>query len=169
MQSKVQMSAGRGVVLSLILVVVLTGAVAVPTAYEVIQGYGFPIGILPKGVTHYDLDESSGKFNAYMNGSCSFSLEGSYQLKYSSVISGYIYKDKLTNLSGVKVKVLFVWLNIVEVRRNADKLEFSVGIASADFGIENFFICPQCGCGLDCNGLDGDTDNLRADPLVSSI
>ncbi|GFQ04124.1 uncharacterized protein at5g01610 [Phtheirospermum japonicum] len=144
---------------------------AVLTAYDVIQSYDFPVGILPKGVTHYDLDASSGKFNAYLNGSCSFSLEGSYQLKYKSRISGYIYKDKLTDLSGVSVKVLFLWLNIVEVRRKGDNLQFSVGIASAEFGIDNFFICPQCGCGLNCNNLDEGLKkgNLRSNPFVSSI
>lgn len=135
------------------------------------QAYGFPAGILPKGVTHYDLDESTGKFSVYWNGTCSFSLEGSYQLKYNSVISGYIYKNKLTKLSGVSVKVLFVWLNIVEVRRKGDNLEFSVGIASAQFPIDNFFVCPQCGCGLNCNSLDEglNGESRMSDPLVSSI
>ncbi|CAL5357660.1 unnamed protein product [Camellia sinensis] len=121
------------------------------SAYEVLQSYDFPEGLLPEGVTGYDLDTSSGKFNAYLNGSCSFSLEGSYQLKYKSTISGYIAKDRLTSLTGISVKVLFLWLNIVEVVRSGDELEFSVGIASANFGIDNFEICPQCGCGLDCN------------------
>ncbi|EYU42224.1 hypothetical protein ABFS82_O001500 [Erythranthe guttata] len=116
-----------------------------PTAYEAIESYGFPVGILPKGVTHYDLDTCSGKFNAYLNGSCSFSLEGSYELKYKPEISGYIYKDKLTNLSGVSVKLYFVWLNIVEVKKTSgENLEFSVGIASADFPIINFYVCPNC-------------------------
>lgn len=144
---------------------------AAPTAYEVIQSYGFPMGVLPKGVTHYDLDASTGKFNAYFNGSCSFSLEGSYQLRYKSTISGYIYKNKLTNLSGVSVKVLFLWLNIVEVRRKGDNLEFSVGIASAEFSLDNFFVCPQCGCGLNCNNLEGDWNrqSLRNNILVSSF
>lgn len=153
------MAVAAAVVLSLLIL-----AAAAPTAYDVIEAYNFPVGILPKGVTHYDLDESTGKFMAYWNGSCSFSLEGSYQLSYNSVISGYMYRDKLTNLSGVKVKVLFVWLSIVEVRRKGDNLEFSVGIASADFAIDNFFVCPQCGCGLDCNSL-----GITSDPLVSSI
>ncbi|CAL5437278.1 unnamed protein product [Camellia sinensis] len=121
------------------------------SAYEVLQSYDFPEGLLPEGVTGYDLDTSSGKFNAYLNGSCSFSLEGSYQLKYKSTISGYIAKDRLTSLTGISVKVLFLWLNIVDVVRSGDELEFSVGIASANFGIDNFEICPQCGCGLDCN------------------
>ncbi|OMO63860.1 Ribosomal protein S4e [Corchorus capsularis] len=121
-----------------------------PSAYEILEGYNFPIGILPKGVLNYDLDESTGRFHAYLNGSCSFSLEGSYQLKYKSTISGYVSNNKLRDLSGVSVKVLFLWLNIVEVTRHGDQLEFSVGIASASFPIDNFYECPQCGCGLDC-------------------
>ncbi|KAL7125644.1 hypothetical protein ABFS83_14G130400 [Erythranthe nasuta] len=132
----------------------LSATATAPTAYEAIESYGFPVGILPKGVTRYDLDTSSGKFNAYLNGSCSFSLEGSYELKYKPEISGYIYKDKLTNLSGVSVKLYFVWLNIVEVKISGQNLEFSVGIASADFPIINFYVCPQCGCGLNCSNFD---------------
>lgn len=156
---------------ALSLIFLAAAAAAVPTAYEVIQSYGFPMGVLPKGVTHYDLDASTGKFNAYLNGSCSFSLEGSYQLRYKSRISGYIYNNKLTDLSGVSVKVLFLWLNIVEVRRKGDNLEFSVGIASAEFSIDNFFVCPQCGCGLNCNNLGEGwkRQSLRSDVLVSSF
>ncbi|KAJ9171799.1 hypothetical protein P3X46_015113 [Hevea brasiliensis] len=124
-----------------------------PTAYEVLAGYNFPIGILPKGATGYELDTGTGKFLAYLNGSCSFALEGSYQLKYKSTISGYISQNKLTKLTGISVKVLFLWLNIVEVVRNGDDLGFSVGIASANFPIDNFYVCPQCGCGLNCNNV----------------
>lgn len=121
------------------------------SAYDVLESFDFPVGLLPKGATGYDLDKSTGKFSAYFDGSCSFSLEGSYQLRYKSTIRGHIAKDKLSNLSGVSVKVLFLWLNIVEVVRKGNKLEFSVGIVSADFTIDNFEISPQCGCGLNCN------------------
>ncbi|MBA0772646.1 hypothetical protein Gotri_007989 [Gossypium trilobum] len=121
-----------------------------PSAYDVLQGYNFPVGLLPKGVIKYDLDESTGRFHAYLNDTCSFSLEGSYQLKYKSTISGIISNNRLKDLSGISVKVFFVWLNIVEVISDDDELEFSVGIASASFPIDNFYECPQCGCGLDC-------------------
>ncbi|KAB5569468.1 hypothetical protein DKX38_003261 [Salix brachista] len=134
-----------------------------PTTYDVISEYNFPIGILPKGVTGYELDKTTGRFLAYLNGSCSFSLEGSYQLKYKSTISGYISENRLTDLTGVSVKILFFWLNIVEVVRNGDELEFSVGVASASFGIDNFYECPQCGCGFDCNNVERAT-TLRSDP-----
>lgn len=130
------------------------------------------MGLLPKGVKGYDLDKTTGKFNLYLNGSCSFSLEGSYQIKYKSTISGHIEQDKLTNLSGISVKVLFLWLNIVEVDKNEDELAFSVGIASANFPIDNFYICPQCGCGLDCNSVGNKglfLRKIRRNPFVSFV
>ncbi|XP_006305628.2 uncharacterized protein LOC17897257 [Capsella rubella] len=137
-----------------------------PTAYTLLQSYNFPVGILPKGVVSYDLDKSTGKFHAYFNNSCSFALQGSYQLDYKSTISGYISQNKLTKLTGVKVKVLFLWLNIVEVIRNGDELEFSVGITSANFAIDEFYESPQCGCGFDCKSIK---ENLGRNPFVSSV
>uniref|UniRef100_A0A5B7ARZ5 DUF538 domain-containing protein n=1 Tax=Davidia involucrata TaxID=16924 RepID=A0A5B7ARZ5_DAVIN len=139
------------------------------TAYEVLEDYNFPVGILPKGITGYDLDESTGKFSAYWNGSCSFSIEGSYQLNYKSTIKGYMSKGKLSSLEGVKVKLLFLWVSIVEVDRRGDDLEFSVGITSAGFSIDNFEESPQCGCGFDCVNDNGQVSKLRTNPFgVSS-
>ncbi|KAK0582761.1 hypothetical protein LWI29_029270 [Acer saccharum] len=119
------------------------------TVYQVLQGYDFPVGIIPKGATGYKLDNSTGKFSLYLNGSCSFSID-SYKLKYMSTITGVIKKDKLSSLSGIKVKVLILWLSISEVIRDDDELDFSVGIASADFPVNNFEESPTCGCGFDC-------------------
>ncbi|GLT79021.1 hypothetical protein SLA2020_505340 [Shorea laevis] len=138
-----------------------------PTAYEVLGNYNFPIGILPKGVLDYDLDSSSGKFSAFLNGSCSFSLEGSYQLRYKSTIKGYISRGRLSRLEGVSVKLFFMWIDIVEVLRRGDHLEFSVGITGADFPLDNFEECPQCGCGLNCNNQQ--VRETRTNPLLSSF
>ncbi|CAH8305326.1 unnamed protein product [Eruca vesicaria subsp. sativa] len=140
-----------------------------PTAYTLLQSYNFPVGILPKGVLSYDLDKSTGRFHAYFDKSCTFSLQGSYQLDYKSTISGVISENKITRLTGVKVRVLFLWLNIVEVIRNGDELEFSVGITSANFGIEEFYESPQCGCGFDCNGLRLESESLGRNSFVSSV
>ncbi|KAF5463376.1 hypothetical protein F2P56_019295, partial [Juglans regia] len=137
-----------------------------PSAYEVLKDYNFPIGILPKGVQGYDLEPSSGKFSAELNGSCSFSLEGSYQLKYKSTIKGHISEGKLSSLEGVSVKLFLFWVDIVEVQRKGDSLGFSVGIAGADFPIDNFEESPQCGCGLNCN--DVQPKEVRTNPIFSS-
>lgn len=132
------------------------------TAYQALREYDFPTGLLPEGVTGYELDKSTGKFNAYLGVSggstCNFKLEG-YELKYKSTITGVISKDKIKDLKGISVKVLFLWFNIGEVTRDGDDLRFSVGIASANFGVENFEESPRCGCGFDC--VDGDGVKLR--------
>lgn len=137
------------------------------SVHEVLKDYNFPVGLLPKDVVGYDLDPSTGNFSAYFDGSCSFSLEGSYQLKYKPTIKGYISKGKLATLEGVSVKLLFLWVDIVEVQRNGDNIGFSVGIAGADFPVDNFEECPQCGCGLNCG--DGQIKEVRTNPSVSSF
>ncbi|KAG7553237.1 hypothetical protein ISN45_Aa06g037810 [Arabidopsis thaliana x Arabidopsis arenosa] len=151
---------------SLVAAVAVAAESDTPTAYSLLQSYNFPVGILPKGVVAYDLDTTTGKFHAYFNDSCSFSLVGSYQLNYKSTISGYISENKLKKLTGIKVKVLFLWLNIVEVIRNGDEMEFSVGITSANFAIQEFLESPQCGCGFECK--DSKLDVFERNPFVSS-
>ncbi|CAL5187982.1 unnamed protein product [Lathyrus oleraceus] len=105
---------------------------AKPTAYEALRNINFPEGFLPQGVTRYELDESSGNFHADLNGSCRFSLQ---------------------DLRGINVTVLFLWVNILEVVRKGDDLDFSVGFATTPFPLDSFFDSPQCGCGLDCDIL----------------
>ncbi|KAJ6686625.1 T31J12.3 PROTEIN-RELATED [Salix purpurea] len=137
-----------------------------PTVYEVLQEYGFPIGLLPTGATSYELDKSTGKFTVHLNSTCSFKID-SYELKYRSTIEGVIAKEKLSKLSGIQVKVLVLWLSIAEVIRDVDELEFSVGIASADFPASNFDECPACGCGFGCE--DVSLRKIRVNrPLSSS-
>ncbi|KAM1449566.1 hypothetical protein PS2_008206 [Malus domestica] len=124
-------------------------AADVLTVYEALEEYDFPVGILPKGALSYKLDSSTGKFSVYLNSTCTFSID-SYKLKYKSTIKGVIKTDKISSLSGIQVKVLFLWLSITTVTRDDDELKFSVGIGSANFPVSNFYESPTCGCGFDC-------------------
>ncbi|KAL8089347.1 hypothetical protein AgCh_038966 [Apium graveolens] len=126
-------------------------SISTPSVYDVLQQYNFPVGLLPGGITRYELDTNTGKFKVYLDGTCEFNVQD-YTLKYKSTISGTISNNELKDLSGISVKVLLFWLNIGEVSRDGDTLEFSVGIVSADFEVDNFVESPQCGCGFDCNG-----------------
>ena len=135
------------------------------TAYEVLEDYNFPVGLLPKGVKGYDLNITTGKFSAYFNDTCSFSLESSYQLKYMPTIEGYISNGKLSTLEGIYVRVFFMWMQIVEILRYRDELFFSVGVLFSVFPIDYFEESPQCGCGFQCGG--GQVRKPRINPFVS--
>lgn len=132
------------------------------TAYDLLEEYGFPMGLLPKGAIGYTLNRETGQFSVYFEKTCSFTIE-SYTLSYKSTISGVISNNRLYKLKGISVKIVILWLSIVEVSRNGGDIDFSVGITSASFGAENFLECPQCGCGFDCD------TKLRLNGDVSSI
>lgn len=130
------------------------------SAYDLLMEYGFPMGLLPKGAIGYSLNRETGQFSVYFEKTCNFVIE-SYTLSYKSTISGVISQNRLYKLKGVSVKILLLWLNIVEVSRKGNDIDFSVGITSAGFGVENFLECPQCGCGFDCDNhlrLNGDVE-----------
>ncbi|CAN8306388.1 unnamed protein product [Cochlearia groenlandica] len=120
--------------------------------YEVLQKYKLPRGILPHGVTDYELNTNSGRFIVYFNGTCQFPID-TYKLKYDSTISGVITPGHVRQLRGVSIKVLFFWLNLEHVARDGDELDFSVGVASEELPVRNFVDSPKCGCGFYCTNL----------------
>ncbi|XP_031490602.1 uncharacterized protein LOC116257766 [Nymphaea colorata] len=124
------------------------------SAYEILESYNFPRGILPKGVKSYVLKDD-GSFVVQFGGSCKFQIEAGYTLDYKSRITGVLKYGSLKNLQGVSVKILFFWLGISEVDRGEGNLDFYVGPLSASFGLSNFYESPQCGCGFDCDDVNG--------------
>ncbi|CAN6458298.1 unnamed protein product [Victoria cruziana] len=135
------------------------------SAYEILESYNFPRGILPKGVKSYVLNED-GSFTVRFDGSCKFEIEAGYTLDYKSKITGVLKYGSLKNLQGVSVKVLFFWLGISEVDRGEGHLDFYVGPLSASFDLSNFFESPQCGCGFDCDDVNGGS-NSKASIAIS--
>lgn len=120
------------------------------TAYEALEDYNFPIGLLPQGVSSYDLNSNTSKFSVYFNDTCSFPLESSYHLKYNPIVTGYISNGKLTSLEGIYAGLFSLWKEIVEIDRNGDDLVFTVGLWSSVFPMDYFNQSPQCGCGFSC-------------------
>jgi hypothetical protein len=118
-----------------------------PTAYEVLASYGFPDGLLPRIVENsgedYSLDDN-GAFKLRLEKICKFTFPNSYEVRYSSRITGLISQDKLRNLSGISVHILYVWWNIDVITVNGDNLVFQVGPFSASFAANNFDDNPMC-------------------------
>jgi hypothetical protein len=127
-----------------------SGNSTTPTAYEMLERYDFPRGILPEGVQRYEL-RPDGSFEVFLSGrSCEFRVGDRYLLRYDRRITGTAREGSIRALQGVSVKVLFVWLGITEVDRSGDLLSFLVGPLAASFPSRNFADSPRCQCGFDC-------------------
>ncbi|KAI3506605.1 hypothetical protein L1887_21165 [Cichorium endivia] len=115
-----------------------------PSAYDVIKRYNLPIGLLPEGVTGYNLDPNSGEFSIDLSSSCGVHA-GKYKIKYSPTVTGTISENRIEGLGGVKVKIALFWIGIENVNRNGDQLEFQIGsFATKDFPVEEFDKSPEC-------------------------
>ncbi|PWA69558.1 hypothetical protein CTI12_AA297290 [Artemisia annua] len=114
------------------------------SAYEVLQSYNLPVGVLPAGVAGYTLDSNSGQFWVNLTNECKFN-EGGHKIKYESIITGVITQNNLGDLDGVKVKTAFFWSSIKNVNRDQDQLGFKVGIfGTKSFPISDFSYSPEC-------------------------
>lgn len=122
------------------------------TAYDVLQRFNFPIGILPLGVTGYLLTDE-GSFEVYwgnMKDGCTFSVnEGEYELKYKQEITGTLKTGVIGDLKGVSVKFLFLWVGITDVvvDDGEDEIRFYVGPLYKSFPRDNFADSLRCDFG----------------------
>ena len=120
------------------------------SVYDFLKEYGLPVGLLPEGVTGFELDRTTGKFSVSLSDNCTYS-EGKYQLKYESTVKGFMSKGKLSGLEGISLKFYDVWMNIVEILRRGNSVDFCTGVSKAAFSAEYFEESPQCGCGMNCS------------------
>uniref|UniRef100_A0A0D9XQP5 Uncharacterized protein n=1 Tax=Leersia perrieri TaxID=77586 RepID=A0A0D9XQP5_9ORYZ len=139
-----------------------TTSTSTPTAYEMVERYGFPRGILPEGVDSYAL-RPDGSFEVLLSavsvsgdgnsGDCEFRVGdgGAYLLRYGRRVAGNAREGSIRELEGVSVKVVFAWLGIGRVDAAGGELRFFVGPFSASFPATNFAECPRCRCGFDCS------------------
>ncbi|KAL6660541.1 hypothetical protein ACP70R_001576 [Stipagrostis hirtigluma subsp. patula] len=106
------------------------------TAYEMLEQYEFPRGILPEGVTGYVL-RPDGSLEVYLQGDCNLHA-GKTKIHYSSRIAGNIQSRLIHGLEGVKVKMEFSWIGIDQVDRADNQVYFHHGMFSKSFAIEKF-------------------------------
>ena len=114
-----------------------------PSAYEMLERYNFPRGILPAGVQGYEL-RPDGAFEVYFPRRCEFLLARRWLVRYDASVSGSVADGKLTALQGISVKVVFLWLGVAEVDRAGDKLSFYIGPVATSFPLGDFAESPRC-------------------------
>ncbi|KAJ4968661.1 hypothetical protein NE237_015362 [Protea cynaroides] len=112
--------------------------------YDVLRSHGLPIGLLPKGVTEFSLDES-GRFEVHLDQSCNAKFEN--EVHYERNVSGFLSYGQIGALSGVSAQELFLWFPVKGIRvdiPSSGLIYFDVGVIYKQFSLSLFEIPPDC-------------------------
>lgn len=94
---------------------------------ELLKEHDLPIGIFPRDATNYEFNEQTGKLVVYIPQVCEVGYRDSSVLRFSTSVSGYLEKGKLTDIEGMKTKVL-IWAKVTTITSEGSKLHFSAGM-----------------------------------------
>ncbi|GMH30980.1 hypothetical protein Nepgr_032823 [Nepenthes gracilis] len=112
--------------------------------YDVLSSHGLPVGLLPKGVKNYTLDDS-GRFDAYLDQACNAKFES--ELYYDRKLSGWLSYGQIGNLSGISAQELFLWFPVMGIRVDVPSsglIHFDVGVVHKQFSLSMFETPPNC-------------------------
>jgi ABC-type transport system involved in multi-copper enzyme maturation permease subunit len=112
--------------------------------YEVLENHGLPMGIFPKGVNEFNIDED-GKFWVHLDQACNAKFEN--ELHYDRNVSGSLVYGKIDSLTGLKAQDLFLWFPVMSIRVDVPTtglIYFDVGAAFKQFSLSLFETPPEC-------------------------
>ncbi|PIN08013.1 hypothetical protein CDL12_19411 [Handroanthus impetiginosus] len=112
--------------------------------YEVLKVHGLPMGLLPKGVKNFSLD-NSGKFEVHLDSACIAQFEN--ELHYDMNVSGTLRFGQIDGLSGISAQDLFLWFPVIEIRvdiPSSGLIYFDVGVVSKQFSLSSFETPRDC-------------------------
>ncbi|KAK7843717.1 uncharacterized protein CFP56_012031 [Quercus suber] len=94
---------------------------------ELLKEYDMAVGIFPRDATNYEFTEATGKLIVYIPAVCEVGYKDSSVLRFSTVVSGYLEKGKLTDIDGIKTKVM-IWVKVTAISSDGSKLHFTAGL-----------------------------------------
>ena len=97
---------------------------------DLLREYNLPPGLFPQNMTCYEFDESKSKLIVYLPSACEISFKDSSVVRYATRVKGTLQRGKLTNIEGMKTKVL-VWVKVTSVSvegYKSDKVWFTAGV-----------------------------------------
>ncbi|GAB4830356.1 hypothetical protein Ancab_019995 [Ancistrocladus abbreviatus] len=112
--------------------------------YDALRYHGLPMGLLPKGVKNYTLDDN-GRFEVYLDQACNAKFES--ELHYDRNVSGRLSFGQMGNLSGISAQELFLWFPVKGIRvdiPSSGLIYFDVGVVHKQFSLSLFESPPDC-------------------------
>ncbi|KAL5562215.1 hypothetical protein UlMin_031962 [Ulmus minor] len=114
------------------------------SVYDVLKAHGLPMGLLPKGVRDFEIDES-GRFQVHLDQACNAKFES--ELHYDRNVSGTLSYGQIVALSGISAQDLFLWFPVKEIRVDIPSsgiIYFDVGVVFKQFSLSLFETPPDC-------------------------
>lgn len=97
---------------------------------DLLQDYDLPPGLFPKNATNYDFDEVRSKLTVYIPSICEVGFKDSSVVRYSTRVSGFLLRGKLTGIEGMKTKVV-LWVKVTTISVDgprSSKVHFTAGV-----------------------------------------
>ncbi|CAL1361719.1 unnamed protein product [Linum trigynum] len=113
--------------------------------YDVLKAKGLPMGLLPKGVTDFKIDESSGDFEVHLDQACNAKFEN--ELHYDCNVTGKLSYGQIESLSGISAKELFLWFQVKSIQVDVSDsgiICFDVGVVVKKFSVSLFELPKDC-------------------------
>ncbi|XP_065875641.1 uncharacterized protein [Euphorbia lathyris] len=164
--------------LSVILLLLLSIAISIPcvnpreedslSAYDVLRNHGLPIGLLPKGVKDFIIDDT-GRFEVHLDQACNAKFEN--ELHYDKNVSGTLTYGQIGALSGISAQELFLWFPVKGIRVDVPSsglIYFDVGVVSKQFSLSLFEKPRDCMAVRDGQREDIETGKLIAEAVFKS-
>ncbi|KAL2940768.1 hypothetical protein RDABS01_029118 [Bienertia sinuspersici] len=117
-----------------------------PDVHDILTRFNLPKGILPNAVKSYSLSSQDGSFTVKMKHPCYVSFPDDQIVYYDKLIKGKLSFGRVSHVSGIQAKKLFVWLPVtgMEMDMDSDMVEFYVGAFSQKLPANQFQTVPSC-------------------------
>ncbi|KAJ1691866.1 hypothetical protein LUZ63_016021 [Rhynchospora breviuscula] len=121
--------------------------------HDLLPKYGLPAGLLPDAVKSYSLSDD-GTFEIQLSSSSCYVHFPSNLVYLDSTIKGDLSYGRISNLSGIQAKKLFLWVTVTAIVAHPDQnsVEFQVGFLSQSLPDSEFQSIPRCKSSVACRG-----------------
>uniref|UniRef100_A0A7N0T3H4 Uncharacterized protein n=1 Tax=Kalanchoe fedtschenkoi TaxID=63787 RepID=A0A7N0T3H4_KALFE len=95
---------------------------------ELLKEYEIPVGIFPRDATNYEFNGDTNKLTIFINSICEVGYKDSSVQRFCTIVSAHMEKGKLTEIEGMKTKMMFIWVKVSSIMTQGSLIYFTAGI-----------------------------------------
>jgi hypothetical protein len=94
---------------------------------DLLREHGLPAGLFPREATNFEFDPETRRLTVHIPSPCEVGYRDGSELRFDATVTGTLGEGRLTEVEGVKTKVL-VWVWVTAVKADDAKVYFTAGI-----------------------------------------